>query len=62
MWVKIKMKNSPDKIIGNIYRPNSAPRADLQLAIETHNNILENILNNRKHSKCEKHIFVQILI
>ena len=40
MWVKIKMKNGPDKIIGNIYRPNSAPRADLQLAIETHNNIL----------------------
>ena len=56
MWVKIKMKNGPDKIIGNIYRPNSAPRADLQLAIETHNNILENILNNRKHSKCEIHI------
>ena len=32
IWVKIKIKNGPDKIIGNVYRPNSAPKADLAKA------------------------------
>ena len=51
IWVKIK--NGPDKIIGNIYRPNSAPKADLLRAIDIHNTILENILNTKNHSKYE---------
>ena len=53
IWVKIKIKNGPDKIIGNVYRPNSAPRADLEKALEIHNRIIENLQNNRNHSKCE---------
>ena len=53
IWVKIKIKNGPDKIIGNIYRPNSAPKADLTRSIEIHNTIIENILKNKNHSKCE---------
>ena len=51
IWVKIKIKNGPDKIIGNIYRPNSAPKADLLRALEIHNGIIESLQNNRIHSK-----------
>ena len=29
IWVKIKMKHGPDKIVGNVYRPNTAPLASL---------------------------------
>ena len=43
----------PYKIIGNIYRTNSAPKAELLRAIDIHNTILENILNKKNHSKCE---------
>ena len=57
IWVKIKMKNSPDKIIGNIYRPNTAPLANLERAIEIHNQIIEKILSNIDHKKCD----IQIL-
>ena len=53
IWIKVKVKNGADKIIGNIYRPNSAPKADLERAIEIHNNILQNFQNNREFSKCE---------
>ena len=53
IWVKIKIKNGPDKIIGNVYRPNSAPKANLEKSLEIHNRIIENIQNNRNHSKCE---------
>ena len=37
IWVKIKLKNFPHKIIGNVYRPNTAPLASLHQAIEIHN-------------------------
>ena len=40
LWIKIKTKNNKFKIIGNIYRPNTAPTADPLLAINTLNNIL----------------------
>ena len=53
IWVKIKMNNGPDKIVGNVYRPNTAPMASLERAIEIHNDILENILNNNNHKKCD---------
>ena len=49
IWVKIKMNNGPDKIVGNVYRPNTAPMASLERSIEIHNDILENILNNNNH-------------
>ena len=53
IWIKIKVKNGADKIIGNVYRPNSAPKADLERAIDIHNNILQNFQNEREFSKCE---------
>ena len=53
IWVKIKMKHGPDKIIGNVYRPNSAPKASLEKAIQIHNQIIDNILANKIHAKCE---------
>ena len=57
IWVKIKIKSGPDKIIGNVYRPNSAPLANLEKALQIHNQILDKILANKRHSKCE----IQIL-
>ena len=53
----IASKNGKDKIIGNVYRPNSAPLANLQKAIEIHQSIIEKILSNKNHAKCD----VQIL-
>ena len=57
LWVKIKMKNGRDKIIGNVYRPNSAPLANLQRAIEIHQSIIDKIMSNKMHAKCD----IQIL-
>ena len=53
IWVKIKTKDGPDKIIGNIYRPNTAPLANLERSIEIHNQIIDNILANKNHKKCD---------
>ena len=53
IWVKIRIKDGQDKIIGNVYRPNTAPLANLSQALEIHNSILENIQNDRVHSKCD---------
>ena len=57
IWVKIKIKNGRDKIIGNVYRPNTAPLANLEQSLNIHNEIIEKILNNKAHAKCE----IQIL-
>ena len=57
IWIKIKMKHGPDKIIGNVYRPNSAPLANLQRSIEIHNQIIDKIQSNKSHNKCD----IQIL-
>lgn len=35
IFIKVKMKKGKDKIIGNIYRPNSEPFADFQLFLDT---------------------------
>ena len=53
IWIKIKIKNGKDKIIGNIYRPNSAPLANLVKSKEIHNSIIEKIKKDKNHSKCE---------
>ena len=57
IWVKIKIKNGRDKIIGNVYRPNTAPLANLDRAIQIHNEIIDKILSYKTHAKCE----IQIL-
>ena len=51
------MKHGPDKIIGNVYRPNTAPQANLERSIEIHNQIIDKILANKSHKRCD----IQIL-
>ena len=53
IWVKIKIKNGRDKIIGNVYRHNTAPLANLDKAIEIHSQIIDKIQNNRMHANCD---------
>ena len=43
------MRNGADKIIGNVYRPNSAPLANLERSINIHNEIIEKLLSNNAH-------------
>ena len=57
IWMNIKMKNGPDKIIGNVYRPNTAPLANLERSIEIHNQIIDKLLSDNCHKKCD----IQIL-
>ena len=57
IWVKIKMKQGPDKIIGNIYRPNTAPLANLDRAIKIHIEIINKLLADKSHKNCD----IQIL-
>ena len=52
LWIKIKINKNTFKIIGNVYRPNSAPRANLNLALSTHSSIISKIKSNKAHSKC----------
>ena len=51
LWIKVKIGETY-KIIGNVYRPNSAPKANLKKAISIHEAILTKITTNKKHSKC----------
>ena len=54
LWLKLSSSGSNQTIIiGNIYRPNTAPRANLSLAISTHISILESIKENRVLSKAK---------
>ena len=57
IWVKVKLANGRHKIIGNVYRPNTAPLANLQQAIDIHNKIIDSIQTNRNYAKCD----IQIL-
>ena len=52
IWVKIKISQGKFKIIGNVYRPNTVPRANLKIAISTHSNVISSILSNKKHKNC----------
>ena len=45
IWVKVEVSKGKFKIIGNVYRPNSAPLANLPLAISTHNKIIQSLKN-----------------
>ena len=51
IWIKLRIKNGQDKIIGNIYRPNTAPRASLEQALQIHEEILGKINANKNHEK-----------
>ena len=52
LWIKVTVDRNTCKIIGNIYRPNSAPKANLHLAISTHTSIISKIKSNKKHKNC----------
>ena len=52
LWIKLKIDKSNCKIIGNVYRPNTAPAENLNLAISTHCSIISKIMSNKAHAKC----------
>ena len=51
-----KYRLAKANIIGNVYRPNTAPLANLALAIATHNRIIEKLKANKDHKNCESQI------
>ena len=51
--MKIKIPGKKDTIFGNIYRPNTAPHADLERAIEIHSSIVQKIYSNNIYKKCD---------
>ena len=56
IWVKIKpnkLKRTKNVIVASIYRPNSAPRANISKAIEIHTSILKAIKQDKILSKCK---------
>ena len=56
IWAKVKVGKGRFKIIGNVYRPNSAPFADLPLAITNHNKIIQSPKNNKDHKDCDMQV------
>ena len=52
LWIKVTIDKNTCKIIGNIYRPNSASKANLSLAIATHISIISKIKANKKYKNC----------
>ena len=56
LWIKLKpnsIKSTKSIILGNVYRPNSAPKANITLALSTHFSILEKIKRNKAHKGCK---------
>ena len=52
LWIKVEVAKNTFKIIGNVYRPNTAPKANIKKAIEIHSSILSKINKSKVHSKC----------
>ena len=52
-FIKVKTGNSKFSIIGNIYRPNTGPQANLGLFLEKLNEILSKIESNPEWRRCE---------
>ena len=52
IWAKIEVSKGRYKIIGNVYRPNTAPLADLAKAITIHTNIIQSLKADTSHKKC----------
>ena len=50
LWLKINISGKT-RVIGNIYRPNTAPLASLQRATEIHTNILKSIKSDKQLCK-----------
>ena len=47
-WIKIQSGGDNSVILGNIYRPNTPPRADLKNALKLHSDILRQISSDSK--------------
>ena len=48
IWALVTLDDKSKRIIGNIYRPNSAPKANLSKAIEIHIKIIDQIKADRR--------------
>ena len=55
-WIKIELGKNSGVIIGNVYRPNSAPLANINIAIDTHQSIINQIKNDKTLKKYKLHI------
>ena len=56
IWVHLKLANGQSKILGNVYRPNTA-RGDLNRAISIHKSILKDIKSTKKFHNSEIIVF-----
>ena len=56
LWIKVEVSRNVFKIIGNIYRPNTAPKASMKQAIEIHSSILSKISKSKNFNKCSVEI------
>ena len=54
IWAKIQIGKGKYKIIGNIYRPNTAPLANLALAIATHDKIIQSLKSDKRNIQTQK--------
>ena len=52
LWIKVEVAKNTYKIVGNVYRPNTAPKANTKQAIEIHSSILSKLSKSKDHSKC----------
>ena len=50
-WLKVSLPDKSSRIIGNVYRPNSAHRGNLSQALDIHSSILCKIKSNKQHKK-----------
>ena len=55
-WIEVTLQKKK-LIIGSIYRPNTAPKANLTLALKTHFDILNSFKSNNKYKKHEIHLW-----
>ena len=56
LWIKVEISKNNYKIIGNIYRPNTAPKANMKQAMEIHSSILSKISKSKNFNKCSVEI------
>ena len=52
IWVKLNLEHNKTKIVGSVYRPNSA-KGDLKRAITIHETILQELKSNKAYKKSD---------
>ena len=53
LFIKLKIKKNKFKVIGNVYRPNTAPQADLPYFISAVDEILNKVSTDARFKNCE---------